>query len=157
MMLSRRLALSALLAAALWPALSTAAEPVLDIHAHGETRHLSLEDIERSDTGEVTMRHFEGPEGTFSGVWLNDFLADQNLDEASRLRFIALDDYTSFLTPADREGKRFLLATRLDGTPLTPDNLGPLMLVVPADAEAVLKGDAPMSQWIWSIDEIQAR
>ncbi len=102
------------------------------------------------------MRHFEGPEGTFSGVWLDDFLEDQHLDDAPRLRFIALDDYTSFLTPADREQRRFLLATRLDGDPLTPDDLGPLMLVVPADAEAVQAGEAPMSQWIWAIGEIQA-
>ncbi|WP_146142903.1 molybdopterin-dependent oxidoreductase [Halomonas sp. ND22Bw] len=156
-MFPRRLMLSALLAAALCPAVASAAEPILDIRTGTETRQLTLEEIERSDAGQVTMRHFEGPEGTFSGVWLDDFLEDQQLDEASRLRFIALDDYTSFLTPADREARRFLLATRLDGDPLTPEELGPLMLIVPADAEATLTGEAPMSQWIWAIGEIQAR
>lgn len=156
MMLPRRLALSALFTTALWPALASSAEPILELRNGTEARQLTLEQIEQSDPGEVTMRHFEGPEGTFSGVWLDDFLADQGLDEASRLRFIAEDDYTSFLTPADRRARDYLLATRLDGTPLTPTNLGPLMLVVPADAEAVLEGEAPMSQWIWAIREIEA-
>ncbi|WP_193765092.1 molybdopterin-dependent oxidoreductase [Halomonas beimenensis] len=157
MMSLHRLTLAGLLAAALAPALTTVAEPILTIQQGAESRELTLAEIERSEAARVTMRHFEGPEGTFDGVWLEDFLADQGLDEAGRLRFIAIDDYTTFLTPHDRQERDYMLATRLDGEPLRPDQLGPLMLVVPADAEAVLEGEAPMSQWIWAIREIQAR
>lgn len=152
----RRLALAGLLTATLAPILTLAAEPILEIRVDGESRHLTLEEIERSDPAEVTMRHFEGPEGTFGGVWLDDFLTDQGLDGAPRLRFVARDGYTTFLTPTDRDARDYLLATRLDGEPITPEDLGPLMLVVPADAEAVLEGEAPMSQWIWAIRELQA-
>lgn len=152
----RRLALAGLLATSLSPALTLAAAPILEIRAGGESRQLTLEEIERSDAAEVSLRHFEGPEGTFRGVWLDDFLADQGLDDAGRLRFIARDDYTIFLTPADRQVRDYLLATRLDGAPIGPEDLGPLMLLVPADAEAVLAGEGPMSHWIWAIRTIQA-
>jgi GGDEF domain-containing protein len=77
------------------------------------------------------MQHPEGLEGTFSGVWLDDFLESHGLDDAHRVRFIARDDYTTFLTPDQRAEKEYLLVTRLDGEPLSLDQLGPLMLVVP--------------------------
>ncbi|MDR5867031.1 hypothetical protein [Halomonas koreensis] len=148
------LAIAALLPLA--PALAAAAEPILEIRQGADSRELTLDEIERSEPARATLRHYEGPEGTFDGVWLDDFLADQRLDEAQRLRFIARDGYTIFLTPEQREERAYLLATRLDGAPIAPEDLGPLMLIVPADAEAVLEGEAPMSHWIWAIREIQA-
>ncbi|XKE43988.1 molybdopterin-dependent oxidoreductase [Halomonas organivorans] len=156
MMSLHRLTLAGLMAAVLAPALAPAAEPILTIQQGTESRQLTLAEIERSEAARVTMRHFEGPEGTFDGVWLEDFLSDQGLEEAGRLRFTARDDYTIFLTPEDRDDRDYLLATRLDGEPISPEDLGPLMLIVPADAEAVLEGEAPMSHWIWAIREIQA-
>lgn len=131
--------------------------PVLTLSRGGESRVLSLAEIERHGLHEVEMRHFEGPEGRFAGVWLNDLLAAEGLDDAPRVRFVAYDDYTTFLTPAERAAKAYLLVTRLDGEPLGRDQFGPLMLVVPADTEAVLAGEEPMSRWIWSIREVSAR
>lgn len=131
---------------------------ILTITQASNREHLSLAAIEA--TGELhhlRMRHPEGPEGRFSGVWLNAFLAANGLEDASRLRFIADDGYTTFLTLAQRQEKAYLLATRLDGEPIDVSRLGPLMLVVPDDADAVIAGQAPAARWIWAIEEIRAR
>ncbi|MBB3190309.1 molybdopterin-dependent oxidoreductase [Halomonas cerina] len=134
-----------------------AASPVLTLWKGLERQPLSLDAIERGGLQHVQIRHPEGLQGRFSGVWLDDFLAAHGLAKARRVRFVAHDGYTTFLTPAQRREKAYLLVTRLAGQPLDPDRLGPLMLVVPEDAEAVLAGLAPMTRWIWAIREIRSR
>lgn len=138
-------------------AFADASSPVLTLTEGTESRELTLEQVEEPGLHEVDMHHPEGLEGTFAGVWLDDFLAAQGLEEARRVRFLALDGYTSFLTPAQRQEKRYLLATRFDGEPLSEDMLGPLMLIVPEDAAAALEGRVSTARWIWSIQEISAR
>ncbi|MFG6159411.1 molybdopterin-dependent oxidoreductase [Halomonas sp. 1390] len=133
-------------------------DPVLTLDQEGERQRLTLEAIEATDElHHVQMQHPEGPEGRFSGVWLNAFLAANDMEDARRVRFIADDGYTTFLTLDQRQEKDYLLATRLDGEPIGVDRLGPLMLVVPEDAEAVLEGTVPMNRWIWALEEIRAR
>jgi len=125
---------------------------------NGEERYtLSLREIESLGLHEVTMRHPEGPQGTFAGVWLDTLLKSQGLDEARRVRFTAEDGYTTFLSPGQRRDKTYLLVTRLDGEPLKPEDLGPLMLIVPEDAEAALDGTVSITRWIWGIGEIQVK
>ncbi|AMD00021.1 hypothetical protein [Halomonas chromatireducens] len=131
--------------------------PILTLHSDGERRPVSRAEIESSPLHEVTLQHFEGPQGSFAGVWLDDFLTSQNLDVSATLRLIAHDDYTVFISPQDREETRYLLATRLDGDPLTLEEFGPTMLIVPADAQAVEVGTASMTHWIWSIRDIQVQ
>jgi hypothetical protein len=129
----------------------------LTVRMGERVQSLDLADIESLELHETTLAHPEGLEGTFSGVWLDDFLQAQGLDDARRVRFIARDDYTTFLTPAERAEKAYLLVTRFEGDPLSTQQFGPLMLVVPADAQAVLDGTAPMTRWIWAIREISVR
>ncbi|MGM0702760.1 MAG: hypothetical protein ACQEUG_10205 [Pseudomonadota bacterium] len=131
--------------------------PILSVHHDGQRYPVSRAEIESLGLHEVSLLHFEGLEGRFAGVWLDEFLAAQDLDDAPRLRFIAHDDYSVFLTPEDRADKRYLLATRLDGEPLTRESFGPTLLIVPEDAEAVAEGSETMTRWIWSIREIHAR
>lgn len=124
----------------------------------GEDQHtLSRNEIESLGLHEVTMQHPEGPKGRFSGVWLDALFKQQELDEAPRVRFIAEDGYTTFLTPQERRDKRYLLVTRLNGAPVTQENLGPYMLIVPDDAKAALDGDVSITRWIWAVRKIQAR
>ncbi|MEQ6888770.1 molybdopterin-dependent oxidoreductase [Halomonas sp. CS7] len=132
--------------------------PVLTLTQGSDSQGFSLTAIEATDDlHHVQMQHPEGPEGRFSGVWLNAFLTANGLEDARRVRFIADDGYTTFLTLAQRQEKAYLLATRLDGEPIGVDRLGPLMLVVPEDAEAVMEGSMPMNRWIWALEEISAR
>jgi hypothetical protein len=133
------------------------ATPVLTLHVGADRHAVSRADIETLPLQEVSLRHFEGIEGRFAGVWLDDLLAEHGLDDHPRLRFIAHDDYTVFLSRDDREEKRFLLATRLDGEPLTLRDFGPTLLLVPDEASAVEAGTASMTHWIWSIRDIIAQ
>jgi hypothetical protein len=90
-------------------------------------------------------------------VRLEAFISEYGLDDARRLRFIAADDYTIFLEPDDARDRGFLLVTRFDGEPLPRTELGPLMLVVPDEAEAVLAGEVSPTDWIWGVIEIRAQ
>ena len=131
--------------------------PALTIAEGDNSYTLSLSEIESLGLHEVTMRHPEGPHGTFAGVWLDALLEKQGLDEAHRVRFIAEDGYTTFLSPKDRRDKAYLLVTRLDGKPVKQKDLGPFMLIVPADAEAALDGAVSITRWIWAVRKIEVR
>jgi len=122
-----------------------------------ETRTLTLPDIESVGVTHLEMRHPEGFAGRFTGVWLDDFLEAQGMNQARRVRFIAHDGYTTFLTPEQRRQKAYLLVTRLDGEPIAVEDFGPYMLVVPEDVEAVLEGTESMTRWIWAIAEVSVR
>lgn len=128
--------------------------PVFKLHSNEGRWSISRAEIEQLPLYEVSLQHFEGPKGRFAGVWLDDFLKAEGIDDSATLRFIAHDDYTTFLTPDDRTAKRYMLATRLDGDTLTRDEYGPTMLLVPADADAVESGTVGMTTWIWSIKDI---
>lgn len=128
--------------------------PILTLYGLQERRTLSRADIESLPLYETSLKHFEGSQGSFAGVWLEDLMAAEGIDEAATLRFIAHDDYTVFITPDDRQEHRYLLVTRLDGEPLKLERLGPSSLMIPAEAEAVELGKASMMDWVWSIRDI---
>ena len=143
------------LMACLWAVPALASE--LTLSEGTESRTLSLDEIESSPLIHAELQHPEGPAGRFSGVDLDTFLADHGLSDADRVRFIAHDGYTTFLTPQQRREKQYLFVTRLNGQPIALDDLGPFMLIVPDDMEAVLEGTEPMTRWIWAIREVSAR
>ncbi|WP_148254901.1 hypothetical protein [Aidingimonas lacisalsi] len=134
--------------------LATYETDVLTLSFDDRKIQLSLADIEQLDLYDTHLRHPEGPEGKYTGVKLTDFLAAYDLEEAERLRFTALDDYSIFLDPDDVSGKEYLLATRFSDDPIAYQDKGPLMLMVPADEEAVLNGEEPMAKWIWALHSI---
>lgn len=131
--------------------------PVLTLVDGGETRELSRQEIEQLDLYEAELEHYEGLTGVFTGVRLGAFIEEYGLGDARRLRFIAADDYTIFLEPDHAREHGFLLVTRFDGEPLPRNQMGPLLLVVPDEAEAVLAGEVSPTDWIWSIIEIRAQ
>lgn len=131
--------------------------PILTVRQEGERFELSRADIEALPLYEAELTHYEGLEGRFTGVRLGRFITEHGLDEARRLRFIAADDYTIFLRPEQIRTKEYLLVTRFEGEPIPRHELGPLMLVVPKDEQAVLDGAASRTNWIWSVTEIRAQ
>lgn len=131
--------------------------PVLTLVDNGNSHQLSLAEIERLDLYEAELEHFEGLTGVFTGVRLNAFIDEYGLGDARRLRFIGADDYTIFLELEYAREHGFLLVTRFNGEPVPRTELGPLMLVVPSEAEAVLAGEITPTNWIWSVIEIEAQ
>ena len=130
---------------------------VLTISHGEESTRVSLREIEQLALHEIDMHHPEGLQGTFTAVLMNELVDAYGLHEARRIRLVAADDYTTFLTPAEREEKEYMLVTRFEGEPIPFEKQGPLMLVVPDDADAVRAGALPMTKWIWSVIEIRAR
>jgi len=130
--------------------------PILTLQAADRREQLSLSDIERLPLHEARLQHPEGPAGVYSGVLLEDFLTAYALGDSARLRLIAVDNYSIFLKQAQRREKDYLLVTRFDGAPIPLSQRGPLMLVVPADEDAVLEGHEPFDKWIWSLATINA-
>ncbi|SEP11229.1 molybdopterin-dependent oxidoreductase [Aquisalimonas asiatica] len=131
--------------------------PVLTLIQNGERTTLSLADIESVGLYEADITHFEGLDGVFTGVKLQAFADAYGLNDARRIRFIAADDYTIFLEPQALTEREFLLVTRFEGEPVPRDMLGPLMLIVPEEEQAVLAGETAMTDWMWAITEIRAR
>ena len=130
-------------------------EPVLTLVQGGDEVTLSLADIEQSLTlFDTELDHYEGPSGTFTGVRLRELLAAHDLDDARRIRLTGSDGYTIFLDREELEAKARLLATRLDGEPIPADAFGPLMLMVPAEADAALAGEIAVTKWIWAVTRI---
>lgn len=131
--------------------------PILTVRKDGERRELSRADIESLPLYRTELEHYEGPQGHFTGVRLDRFIAEYELGDARRLRFMAADDYTIFLRTEEIRSKNYLLVTRFEGDPIPRNELGPFMLVVPADEQAVLDGAASRTNWIWSVVEIRAQ
>lgn len=131
--------------------------PILTVRKNCDSLELSRSDIEALPLYETDLKHYEGLEGRFTGVRLDRFIREYDLDEARRLRFIAADDYTIFLRPEKILAKEYLLVTRFEGEPIPRDKLGPLMLVAPGDEKAVLDGAPSRVNWIWSVIEIRAQ
>ncbi|MDR5898206.1 hypothetical protein QC823_04260 [Halomonas vilamensis] len=128
--------------------------PVLTVNTQNGRHLISRAEIESLPLYSITLQHFEGPQGSFTGVWLKDFLSSHDVNETATLRFIAHDDYSVFINSEDRRQRDYLLVTRLDGEALTLADFGPTMLIVPAEAEAVEAGTASMTHWVWSIRDI---
>jgi hypothetical protein len=91
----------------------------------------------------------------FRGVWLQDLLAVAGVKaDATKLHFVALDDYTVDLTMADIRAGGILLATRAgDGSALPIDKGGPTRIVFLNG----VKSGANADQWIWSLKAIDVQ
>ena len=91
----------------------------------------------------------------FEGVLLTDLLAEHGLGNASAIRFLAENDYEVDLLRADWLARPALIATRVDGRPLTRAERGPFYLVFPLDADPTTGGYFT-TYWVWMIAEISA-
>lgn len=138
---------------------STDTTPLLTLGIPDKEVSISMAEIESLpmfDTAEK-MVHFDGPEGRFSGVWLDDLLIKYGLNEFPSLRFIAIDGYEVFIPKEVWQKNQFLMATRLNGEPISPENLGPLLLIIPSDVDIASHLAESKNYWIWAINEIVAQ
>jgi hypothetical protein len=133
-------------------------QPLLTLVGKNSRSRLTLSDIERLPMYQTTLQTQWGMKGTFQGVLMRDLMTAYSFDRnAKRIVFRALDNYVSGLSRGEFDNSPAFLATRFNGHPIPPGERGPLILMWPAKAEAVLQGTAPLSSWIWSITEISTR
>lgn len=126
----------------------------LTLKGTGSSVKLSLADIESLPMYQTTLNTQWGMNGTFHGVLLNDLLAAHKLKVSKKLVLHALDNYMSQIPLGEVNGSQAMLATRFNGQPIPLNNKGPFILIWPAKDKAVMEGKAPISSWVWSVDEI---
>lgn len=132
-------------------------EPVLTLTVAGKSVEISLADIEKLPMAQTTLTTNWGVNGTWQGVLLADVLDANGLGKADEVHLLAMDDYAIDIKVQEIRSEKAFLATRFNGKPIEPDDKGPLMLLWPGNAEAVLNGTASVANWIWSIVEISGK
>lgn len=90
---------------------------------------------------------------TFEGPLLREVLAAAGA-KGSSLKVRALNDYAADV-PAEDAELDTILATKLDGKPMSVRDKGPLMLVYPFDLDPALYNEKYFSRSVWQIKEIE--
>jgi hypothetical protein len=90
---------------------------------------------------------------TFEGPLLREILAAVGATGTS-LKIRALNDYAADV-PSEDARLETILATKLDGKPMSVRDKGPLMLVYPFDLDADLYNEKYFSRSVWQIKEIE--
>ncbi len=90
---------------------------------------------------------------TFEGPLLREILAAVGATGTS-LKVRALNDYAADV-PAEDAKLDTILATKLDGKPMSIRDKGPLMLVYPFDLDSSLYNEKYFSRSVWQIKEIE--
>jgi hypothetical protein len=90
---------------------------------------------------------------TFEGPLLREVLSAVGATGKS-LKVRALNDYAADV-PAEDATLDTILATRLDGKPMSIRDKGPLMLVYPFDLDSSLYNEKYFSRSVWQIKEIE--
>ena len=90
---------------------------------------------------------------TFEGPLLREILTAVGAT-GTILKVRALNDYAADV-PADDARLQTILATKLDGKPMSVRDKGPLMLVYPFDLDADLYNEKYFSRSVWQIKEIE--
>jgi hypothetical protein len=118
----------------------------------GDRVEVDLDGIERLGTVDVTVfEPFVNRDLEMSGVPIGVLLAAAGIDNAADLMWTALDDYQVTFNGGAAARENAILATRVDGAPISIADGGPIRIVFP-DADGPLGRDS--NQWIWSIQSI---
>lgn len=120
----------------------------------GDTAQFDLAMLEalKGRKGEMETPWTEG-KVTFEGPLLREILAAVGATGTS-LKVRALNDYAADV-PAEDAKLDTILATKLDGKPMSIRDKGPLMLVYPFDLDADLYNEKYFSRSVWQIKEIE--
>lgn len=103
----------------------------------------------------ATSWHDGGPH-TFTGVDAKA-LFDAVGIQGSNLRITALNDYMTDVPVSDFLDQGAILATHIDGQPMSVRDKGPMMVIYPFDDNPTLKNEKYYGRSIWQIKTIQVK
>ena len=92
---------------------------------------------------------------TYQGFSAADLLKQLG-STATLLQITALNEYMTEIPLSDFTEHGAILATYLDGKPMSVRNLGPIMMIYPFDEHEELKSEMFYGRSIWQIDRIKA-
>lgn len=90
---------------------------------------------------------------TFTGPLIRDILAAASVD-GPLLRAVALNDYAADIPMTDVMTYPVILATRIDGAPLSVRDKGPLFVIYPFDRHPELVNELIFSRSVWQVKGI---
>ena len=93
---------------------------------------------------------------TFSGPFLRAVLEEAGAG-GSRLIVKALNDYSVDVPMEDAKDIDTILATKMDGKPMSIRDKGPLFLIYPFDQNPDLYNEKYFSRSVWQIKEIEVQ
>lgn len=94
----------------------------------------------------------------FTGVLLADLLDTVGASTAATsVRLVAIDDYEVEIAIADARRWPVLLATQMDGRPMSVEDKGPTRIVFPYDQFPEIDQLKYKDLWIWSVESIEVR
>ena len=92
----------------------------------------------------------------FSGVSLKDFFAAAGVSpDQHQMQLIALNDYVVDADAAEMIAGDALLATRLNGQPMSVRDKGPIFVIFPFDSRPELNHQSYYSRCAWQLAEIE--
>ncbi|MBP2298637.1 molybdopterin-dependent oxidoreductase [Azospirillum picis] len=130
-------------------------EAVLMIKDSAGKTILTMKQLENFPMYETHMKTLWTPASTWVGIKLVDLLSAYGALSSERFIFRATNEYSIRLKRADIEAGDPIVATRINGMPIDPENKGPLFLIWPKVAEEVMSGTVAESDWIWSLNKIE--
>ena len=92
----------------------------------------------------------------FTGPLLRDVLTASGAKGAA-MRAVALNDYKVEIPVEDALRYRVLMATRLDGQPMSLREKGPLFIIYPYDESADLRSERYYSRSAWQLRRLEIR
>ena len=93
-------------------------------------------------------------EATFSGVPLKTLLALLNAT-GQTVEMIALNDYAVSMPVAELEDNAPIVATRMNGAPMSVRGKGPFWVVYPYDRAAKYQSETAYSRSIWQLRQLR--
>ena len=150
------LALS-LMASMLLPASPVSAEAILSVILNGEKVSVDRGDFQSLKTRTITTgTDWTDGEKTFKGPLVRDVLefAGLKIGMPETVSAKAANDYSVEIPGEDFTKYDVILATEMDGKPLTLRDKGPLWIVYPRDDHAELDDPIFNARWIWQLVEL---
>ena len=122
--------------------------------SEAQSTEFSLEDLDALDQAEFTTSTIwtDGPV-TFSGVPLKTLLATIQAD-GTAIEMVALNDYKVVMPLSDVESDVPIIATRMNGAPMSVRYKGPYWIVFPYDQDARYQTETIYSYSIWQLNRL---
>ena len=155
MIITRRLALAALLALCAGKAVLAEDGPVLlTVTGLGDPVTFDLAGLEalEQETFETTTIWTEGVQ-TFTGVPLAAMMAELGIEDGT-LEAMAINDYAVEIPVSDAVEGGPIVAYLLNGEEMSVRDKGPLWIVYPYDANPDYQSEVTYSRSIWQLDRI---
>ena len=120
-----------------------------------DKRQVSVAEVEKAGLQEVhAFNPYEKRSETYSGVWMQDFVAAFGTEETTSLTTRAIDDYEITFNKEEWQDLRILIATRVDGEYIDFDRKGPMRIIFPDYDEKHEDYQTNLPKWTWMITEI---